>query len=230
MALIDVLLEPLNLAIIFIGVVGFGAIVYVVRGGSGGISLGGGGGSGKSKKYVLLLRNKDRRFKHIKIVNETDEALESPKEKNGITRHFVKRGAGWTDEDRPQTMFLGFNAYEYTLTVGEIKQKVLRLAEAVRIVLGKEVYDVIQPDLRDKLEKAEFGITVEPEDPATAGKTTAGNEARYTESDISMINYYARKVKEAMQSKAQWTPIIMGISIGIVIGILLVNFKVIKLG
>jgi hypothetical protein len=230
MALIDVLLEPLTLAIIAIGVIGFAAIIYVIRGGGGGLSLGGGGGSGKSKKYVLLLRNKDRRFKHIKIIDEHDEALEAPKEKNGVTRFFIKKGPGWTDEDRPQTMFLGFNAYAYTLIINKVPEKVLKLAEAVRIVLGKEVYDVITPDLRDKLEKAEFGINVEPDDPTTTGATLTGNETRHTVSDEKMIDYYAEKNAKAMQgNKIQWTTLFMGLTTGIVIGIAIVSFKVIKL-
>jgi len=225
MALIDTLMSPL----ILIGgaaVIGtLAVLMYLRKGGLG--DLGGGG----SKKYVLLLRNKDRRFKRIRITNETDESLESPKEKNGVTRHFEKRGAGWTDEDRPQTMFLGFNAYKYTLTINTVKESVINLAKAVRIVLGKEVYDVIQPELRDKLEKAEFGILIEPDDPFTSGASaTMGNEARHTESDHVIIDYYAKKVKQALQGKMQWNSVVMGVAVGVVLGIMLVNFKVIKLG
>jgi hypothetical protein len=229
MSIVEFLTQPVTLAAMGIGAAGVGFIILRSRqsgGGDGGVpSLGG----NKPKKYVVRLRNKDRRFKRINIVDETDEALVSKKEKSGLTRFFTKRGGGWTDEDKPETMFLGFNAYKYTVEFNEVKQEVLKFSDAARIVLGKEVYDVIQPELKVKMEGAEWGITAEPIDPATTGAALVGNEARHTEADHEMIDYYAHKSAQELKGGMNWMQVLMGLCGGVVIGILLVSFKVIKL-
>lgn len=227
------LLSIINQPIVIIGgvalVAAAGVILYLRSKGELGSPAG--KSSGPSKKYVILLRPKDHRMKFIKIVDESDESLQGPKEKTGRTRYFVKKEAGWADEDHPQTMWLGLNAYAYTLKLQAIAeaQKVLKLADAVRIVLGPQVYDVIQPDLRTKLEEAELGLTVETENPALTQGLSAGNESRHTESDEMMVDYYAKKNADAMKKKTDLMQILMGVSVGIVIGIALVSFKVIKL-
>jgi hypothetical protein len=244
MSATDFLMQPMTLAALGVGAAGVGFIIIRSRGGGGG----GDGdspmlGGNKRKKYVVRLRNKDRMFKRINIVDETDEALVSKKEKNGITRFFAKRGGGWNDEDKAEAMYLGFSGYKYTVSVhdstqgtdanGKIvltpTQEVLKLSDAVRVVLGKEIYKLIDPSYVNKLEGAEWGITAEPIDPATTGATLVGNEARHTEADHEMIDYYAHKSAQELKGGMNWMQVLMGVAFGLIGGILLVSFKVIKL-
>jgi len=242
MSIAEFLAQPLILAAGALGVTGVAAAAYIMRKGGATPNISAGS---RKKKYVTLLRPKDHRKKEITIVDESDESLQGPKEKNGRTRYFVKRGPGWADEDKPQTMWLGMNAYAYTLRIKTIiegkdeegkqtikpLQEVINLAHAVRLVLGEKIYASIPKDLGQRLETADLGITVEPENPALETGLSTGNEARHTESDEKMIDYYADKNAKAMQgNKIQWPILIAGLMGGIVLGIILVSAKVINLG
>ena len=144
----------------------------------------------------------------------------------------MKREAGWSDEDHPQTMWLGLNAYAYTLKILNKSEEIISLALAVKTVLGDAVYAVIAPEFRQKLESAELGLTLGKEDvenPALVSGLSVGNESRHTESDQMMIDYYAKKNADAMKKKTDLMTIAMGVAIGVVLGVLLVNFKVIHL-
>lgn len=180
-----------------------------------------------SRKTVFLLRNRDKRFKEISIVNETDLSLQSMKNR-GITRHFIKMGPGWTDEDKPRTIFLALEAFAYTLFMDGGTAIKITLAQALSTIWGKEAYDKIPKNLREQVEHDTFGITLSPKNPPkTPEGVYASNEARHSESDRAMIDYYARKVKEG-QKKMDWTILILGVLAGFGITYLAVNMHWIR--
>lgn len=179
-----------------------------------------------SRKTVLLLRDRDKRFKEILIVNETDLSLQSAKSK-GITRHFIKMGPGWTDENRSRTLFLALEAFSYTLFVDGGTAVKLTLSQALSTILGKEAYEKMSKDLREKVEHDTFGLTLSPKSPPkTPEGVYASNEARHSESDHAMIDYYAKKMKE--QKKTDWTMLLLGIFAGFAVTYLAVNMHWIR--
>lgn len=179
-----------------------------------------------SRKMVLLLRNRDKRFREIPIVNESDLSLQSVKSK-GITRYFVKTGASWSDEKRQRTIFLALEGFCHTLYLNGTASAKFTLKQALIAVCGPSIFEKMPKDFKEKIESATFDITVEPLDPP---KNLSGDyvssEQRHTESDHEMVDYYAKKMRE--QKKTDWLILLLSAGFGGLVILLAANMHWIK--
>lgn len=183
--------------------------------------------SGHKKTEVLLLRDRDKRFERVKIINETDTSLESAKGQKGITRHFIKRGTGYMEKGTGKTIFFAFEAGGHTADMEEGETTTLSLPETMREVLGSDIWEKVTPEIKEKLEHSTFGIVIEP---AKTEKTRGiGNESRHTESDEHMIDYFAEKVHKALKTKFDIVTFGSGIAFGGFLVLLALVMKWIKL-
>jgi len=180
------------------------------------------------KTEVLLLRDRDKRFERVPIVNESDTALEGAKDKKGVTRHFIKRGSGYMEKGTGKTIFFAFEAGGHTAKMQGAEEEELSIPDTIRLLIGDELWEKTAPEIKDKLEKNTFGVIIEPA--KTEDKAGAGNESRHTESDKSMIDYFADKVSKAMKGKIQWMPVLMGAFGGALLMLLAVTMKWIRIG
>jgi hypothetical protein len=185
--------------------------------------------SSKKHTEVLMLNARDGSLEKIPIPTETDLHLESAKKK-GITRHFDKEGRGWTEKGVGKMYYIAYSALVKTIRLEDAKPIIMGVGVYLEKILGKELYAKVTPEIKEKVENSEWGIMIDPIKPTDAELKGASNESRHTESDERMIDYFADKVHKAMKAKFEWMPILMGLFLGVIIGIALVSFKVIKLG
>ncbi len=223
MALIDILLQPLSLVLIAIAFGAVVAIVIVMRGGAIGLKLGG----NSNKKSIDVRRTRDKRAFTMPITSETEIALHCPK-KEGVHWRFYKSGPGWTYPNG-SAKFDGIEGSAFTSVIKNDKPVTLKLAEALRILWGEVAYDNMPKPMKEVVEKHQFGVTVYPEKISDEDK--AGGLSAMSiddENDAKVISHIAKAVEG--KKKMDWNTVLMGIAVGIVLGIMLVNFKVIKLG
>lgn len=163
----------------------------------------------------MLLRPRDKRFRDIKIVNQTDQSLEAPKEK-GITRFFIKKHAGWTNERKGAARFFGLEGFDFTLKTKEKEEAVIGLYDAVKIVLGEQLMRIITPEIKQRLEEAKFGVTTEPVTTEGVDRPNAGNENQFSESDKALIKAKGEAAAKAGRAgeKADWIKVIGLIALG----------------
>ena len=95
-------------------------------------------------------------------------------------------------------------------------------------ILGTELYKKVTPEIKEKVESATWGILVEPENPTAEELQGASNEARHSESDERMIDYYAKKVADALKSKFEWTTVMLGAFGGALLVYVAVNMHWLK--
>ena len=206
---------------------GLGAAVVIAAGGAYIFreKLGIGGGR---RKEVMLLRPNDAHFTDVKVVNETDQSLESPRIK-GITRFFIKMGKGWTNDQNGGARYLGLEGKDFTLELRGKVSHVINLLEAIKIVLGEIDFGKFTPEAKNALESAKFGVTTEAITTDASG-VNQGNENVFTESDKAMIKYHAEEnAKAARGGKMEWMPIAVGFLAGCLITGLTFVMKWIKL-
>lgn len=163
-------------------------------------------GIGREKKTeVLLLRERDKRFERIKIINETDTSLESAKIK-GVSRHFIKHGSGYMEKGTGKTIFFAFEAGGKTSLISEGETTKMTVSETVKTLVGDEIWNKIDPEIKEKLEHSQFGVIVEPINQSKNDPKGIGNENRHTESDHKMIDYFAETVSDKIRKglKNSW--------------------------
>jgi len=182
------------------------------------------------KKEVMLLRPNDMHFTDIKILDERDRALETPKVK-GVTRFFLKRHRGWTNDKNGTSRYFGLEGYDFTLRLQTTEQTVLNLLEAVKIVLSDIDLGKFTPQAKDALESAKLCITTEPVTNEGIDLPNEGNENAFSEVDKALTKAKAEAMAKAQKgNKFEWTTLLTGLAIGIVIGLALVNWKIFKMG
>ena len=185
----------------------------------------------RTKKEVMLLRPNDGHFSDIRV-DEKDKAFISPKIK-GVTRFFLKKkgSKGWTNDKGGGSRYFGLEGYDFTLKIGETQQSVLNLLEAVKIVLEDLDFNKFTPSAKTALESARFCVTTEPVTTEGVDKLNEGNENAFSEADMALIKAKGEATAKAGKTeKLEFIQIIMGVMVGIIIGLLLVNYKVFKLG
>jgi len=184
--------------------------------------------SSKKKTEVLLLSTRNGSLERVPIINETDLHLESGKKK-GITRHFDIEGRGWMEKGVGKMYFFAYTALIKTTKLQNGVPVPMGVGVYLEKILGAELYKKVTPEIKEKVENAEWGILIEPVNPTDAELAGASNESRHTESDERMIDYYAKKVGNALKSKFDLTTFLLGgFCFALIITMLFVT-KVIKL-
>jgi len=186
-------------------------------------------GSSKKKTEVLLLSARNGSLERVPIVNETDLHLESHKKK-GITRHFDIEGRGWMEKGIGKMYFFAYTAIIKTIRLENGEPITMGVGVCLEKILGVELYKKVTPEIKEKVENVEWGVIIDPILPTDVELRSASNESRHTESDEHMIDYLANKLHKALKPKFEWTTLLTGLAIGVVIGLALVNWKIFKLG
>lgn len=163
----------------------------------------------KKKTEVLLLSARNGSLERVPIVNETDLHLESGKKK-GITRHFDIEGRGWMEKGVGKMYFFAYTALIKTIRMQNGEPTTMGVGVCLEKILGAELYAKVHPDIKEKVENAEWGIIISPNNPTDEDLKGASNESRHTESDERMIDYYAKKIANALKSKFDLTTLLMG--------------------
>lgn len=183
-------------------------------------------GSGGAKKSILVFSPKDKRGKEIKIKEETETRLDCGKV-GSVDVRFYKTGPGWNFPNGV-TKFLGIEGTAYTALAIDDKPRNVTLSEALRVLWGPAAYEKMPQALKDPLEKHRFGVTIQPErvpEEDKAMKITAEDR------DKENIKVGMEELRKNMQKKGKidWVQAASFIAIGILVGVFLVNWNVIKL-
>ena len=184
--------------------------------------------SSKKKTEVLLLSARNGSLERVPILNETDLHLESAKKK-GITRHFDIAGRGWMEKGVGKMYFFAYTALIKTIRLETAEKVEMGVGVCLEKILGAELYKKVTPEIKEKVENAEWGIIVEPISPTDAELKLASNESRHTESDEHMIDYFADKVHKALKTKFDLVTFGSGVAFGGFIVLLALVMKWIKL-
>lgn len=176
---------------------------------------------------MLLLSTRDGTLEHIKIVNDTAQHLESGKVK-GIINHFDKAGRGWIEKGTGKTYYLAYTGLAKTVAINEPEMVDKGFGVCLKEVLGEEMYSKIIPEIKTKVEATNLHVLVEPIAPTKEELQGASNEARHSESDERMIDYYAKKVSDALKSKFEWTNVLLGAFAGGMLVYVAVNMHWLK--
>ena len=222
MSLLSGIIEnPLIIVAAVIGVVGVGIIVWMNKKDSNPFVQSSGG-----KKSIIVFSPKDKRAKEIRIKEETETRLDCGKVGTVDIRYY-KTGPGWNFPGGV-TKFVGIDGTAYTSLIVDDKPRNVTLSEALRVLWGPTAYDKMPPSLKDPLEKHRFGVTIKPEEVPTEDKTLKINaEDRDKENIKAAMDELRHNMKN--KHKIDWQTLLLGAMGGIIVGVLLVSFKVIKL-
>ena len=222
MSLLSGIMEnPLIIVAAAIGVVGVGIIVWMNKKDSNPFVQSSGG-----KKSIIVFSPKDKRAKEIRIKEETETRLDCGKVGTVDIRYY-KTGPGWNFPGGV-TKFVGIDGVGYTAVIVDDKPRQLKLPQALQILWGQEAYDKMPKALKDPLERHTFGVTITPESVPDEDKNLKINaEDRDKENIKTGMEELRKNMKN--KHKLDWMTLLQGAAMGIVVGILLVSFKVIKL-
>ena len=115
----------------------------------------------KQKKEVMLLNPDDNRFTSLKVERET-ESLVYCKKHDGILYRFFKLGPGWTGN------IIRFLAVEGTPVISYIQEEKTKTTEKLidflKLALGEDNFNKLEPALKLRLEERCIGgtVTVKP--------------------------------------------------------------------
>ena len=222
MSLLSGIMEnPLIIVAAAIGVVGVGIIVWMNKKDSS--PMLGGGKPGKGK--IIVLQTRDKRAYELPIKKERELTLETVKD--GIPRRYYKAGPGYTLPNG-STLFFGLEGTAYTALPRDDKAQSMGLPAALKSLWGNEAYDKMPKALKEPLEKHGFGVTIYPEKIADEDKYPHINVENISdEKKEKLVGYVAKAIKD--EGKMDWKTMLLGAALGLVVGIMLVSFKVIKL-
>lgn len=122
-------------------------------------------GKGKVKKSVTFLRPRDKRGEKLEITKETDRSLWC--EKSDPPHRFVKVGSSFIVKNRSRSNieFYGIEGSAYTaeVEVKEGKEPIkMTVPEYLKELFGEKIYEALPDKLITLIEKAKWGITIEP--------------------------------------------------------------------
>lgn len=216
-----VISEPLIIVAAVIGVVGIGIIIYLNKKGENPFVA-----SSSGKKSIIVFSPKDKRAKEIKIKEETETRLDCGKIGTVDVRYY-KTGPGWNFPGGV-TKFIGIDGTAYTSVILDDKPRTVKLSEALQFLWGWDAYNKMPAALRGPLEKHQFGVTIYPEKVPDEDKNLKINaEDRDKENIKTGMEELRKNMKN--KHKMDWMTLLQGAALGIVLGIMLVSFKVIKL-
>lgn len=222
MSIAEFLGQPLILAAAGLGVAGVAAAAWVMRR-NGGTPTGGGSG----KKSIIVFSPKDKRGKELRIKEETETRLDCGKVGSVDVRYY-KTGPGWNFPGGA-TRFLGIDGTAYTSVILDDKPRQVTLPEALRILWGDAAYAKMPQTLKDPLERHQIGVTIQPTEVPTEDKNLKINaEDRDKENIKAGMDELRHNMKN--KHKPDWAQLGGAAAIGILIGVLMVNWNVIKLG
>jgi hypothetical protein len=179
------------------------------------------------RKEVVLLRPGVRGL-IVPVTKETAKSLEC-KKTEGVTRKFYKFGRGWVFPK--DTKFLAVDGNAYTKIIDTPESVKISVPDYLRFLWGDIAYDSerFPKVLRDAIEKTIVGITITPDKIGDddKGLPPVNAEDVNDEKKEKLVGYVTKAIKD--EGKMDWKTMFMGVSIGLVVGIMLVSFKVIKL-
>jgi hypothetical protein len=177
------------------------------------------------RKEVVLLRPGFRGL-IVPVTKETAKSLEC-KKTEGVVRKFYKFGRGWTFPK--DTKFLAVDGNAYTKIIKGVDEVMVTIPEYLRFIWGDAIYDKTPKQLREQLETTKVGVTITPDKIGDddKGLPPVNAEDVNDEKKEKLVGYVTKAIKD--EGKMDWKTMFMGVSIGLVVGIMLVSFKVIKL-
>lgn len=231
--LLGAIMSPLGLASLAIVVAAVGAVYYfqVLW----------------KRKKVWLLRPRDMRGLELTVKLETNKGLGTEK-KEGVTRRFLKYGRGYTFPNG--TRFIGIEGTAYTGEVNVtvptekitkvidpetgdetenkeieeiIKKTKVTLSESLKLLWTPAEYAKMPQNLRDLVEKAQWGLIVEadPIDTKSAKLPTISEDQIHEEQIQDILKNIAHAVKETDKPNLIWIGV--GFSLGVSVILLLAN-------
>jgi hypothetical protein len=214
--------NPIILVAAAIGVVGVGVIIYLNKSAANPFV-----GSGENnKKTVDILRPIDHSGFPLKIIDETEKGLIGPKIRDVYWRLY-KGGPGW-NFPKGTRQFYAMEGDAYTEVFVDDAPRKVRLPDAMRILWGDVAYEKMPFALKDILEKHQFAVTIEPQPVPKKDKDIV---VTMEDHDKENIKAGMEELRKNMKNKHKldWMTLLQGAAIGVVLGIMLVSFKVIKL-
>lgn len=178
------------------------------------------------RKTALYLREKDKQYAFIKIQSEQDNVIECAKHE-GIHRRFIKDGASYSGPSGASLCIVR-PGVGYTLDPDDTEKKTeLPINKAVLRLIGTENYEKLPKPVKEKLEKSEWGFTVEIRKEPENEKVPKINPEAVTDIRYEVLmNFLVRAVKSAQ--KMSWTPYITGGAVGAFVVLLAVVMKLVK--
>lgn len=128
----------------------------------------------KAKNRVIKLLPRDKRFLEFNIEEESAVGILCEEKKGYPLHRFIKLFPGYTGIvgrflKKAVTLYFGKEGTAYTWRLkNKINEKIGSLADALRIVWGKEFYEVIPEEQRQKVEESKIHVTVNLDDTALA--------------------------------------------------------------
>jgi hypothetical protein len=177
------------------------------------------------RKEVVLLRPGFRGL-IVPVTKETAKSLEC-KKTEGVTRKFYKFGRGWVFPK--DTKFLAVDGNAYTKIINTPESLQISIPDYLRFTWGDAAYEKTPKSLREPLEQNRIGVTITPDKIGDddKGLPPVNAEDVNDEKKEKLVGYVTKAIKD--EGKMDWKTMFMGVSIGLVVGIMLVSFKVIKL-
>ena len=203
MSITEFLAQPMMQLTLGIGAVGAGAVIWLqMRKGDGGLALPSGG-----KKKIIVLQTRDKRAYELPINKERELTLET--KKDGRPRRYYKAGPGYTLPNGT-TIFFGLEGTAYTAVVKDDKPKSLGLPAALKSIWGDLAYQKMPNELRDPLEKTQYGVTIYPEKIDVEGDkyTDLTAESVDDENDKKALNHLGNTLKNS--KKMDWMTFLQG--------------------
>jgi hypothetical protein len=215
MSLAELLTQPLVLAGGAFLLLGAAGVAYIIKG----------GGGGKGKKKIIVLQTRDKRAYELPISRERELTLETSKD--GVPRRYYKAGPGYTMPNG-STLFFGLEGTAYTALPRDDREQKMDLPTSLRAIWGDEAYNKMPAALKTPLEKHGYGVTIYPEKIADEDKYPKLNVENISdEKKEKLVGYVVKAVRD--DGKMDWKTALMGVAIGLILGVLLVSWKVIRL-
>lgn len=221
MSLAEFLNQPIILAGVAIAVVGAAAFIILIKRSGEGTPLGGGG---KGKTKIIVLQPRDKRTYELPVT-ERELTLDAVKDK--VPRKYYKAGPGYVMPNGT-TLFFGIESSAYTAVLRDDKPVKMTLPETLQSLWGAKAYGDMPKALKEPLETSQWGVTLDPVKIDDGDKYPHLNVENISdEKKEKLVGYVAKAIKD--EGKMDWKTMLMGAALGLVVGIMLVSFKVIRL-
>jgi len=170
----------------------------------------------KPVKVVDLLRPRDGRGATLKVKRETDTGLDVGKV-DKTYKYFVKVGRAWTfvKNFKTTTKFFAQEGTAYTTSPDYPKDMKITLAEALRLIVSGEYYEnKIPTEIKEKIERSKWGLTIEMEPIKTEELPALSSDIVYDEEDKKFAEDLVAGKKKADKNKVQYIQIAFGFFAG----------------
>jgi len=216
MSVIDLILSPIGIGLIFTGL-GLSVAYYYFN------VLKGGAGSG-TKKILVLLRPGEKRGLEIPIVKETASWLYC-KTIEDVPRKFFKVAPGYVFPN--VTKFFAVEGIGYTADAKmptNLAPETVTVDKALRVIWGDEKYEKMPKSNRRLVEDTRWGLTISVEAFEDESLPKISSEALREKDDEAILHILAEDAKSnANKSKFDIQQMLIGGAVGALLVYIMVN-------